>query len=121
MNTKLIGRWGEATASRYLKTHGYKITAMGYSTRFGEIDIIAENRKFIVFVEVKLRKNDKFGSAMEYVGSEKQRKIISAAQMYLVSNITEKQPRFDVIEVYAPQGIHTENPEINHIENAFGG
>ena len=94
---------------------------MGYNTRFGEIDIVAENRKYVVFVEVKLRKNDKFGSAMEFVGREKQRRIIASAQLYLASNPTTKQPRFDVIEVYAPDGTDTKNPFINHIENAFGG
>jgi len=120
MNTKLTGKWGEMLASRYLKSHGYAISAMGYTTRLGEIDIVAENKKFIVFVEVKLRKNADFGSAMEFVGKEKQRRIISSAQMYLVCHETEKQPRFDVIEVYAPEGVNTAKPVIKHIENAFG-
>lgn len=121
MNTKLTGRWGEALASKYLRERGYLISAIGYTTRFGEIDIVAENKKYIVFVEVKLRKNDKFGAAMEFVGREKQRKIITSAQLYLAENEADKQPRFDVIEVYAPEGTKTPSPTINHIENAFGG
>ena len=49
MNTKLLGRWGEQTAADYLRKHGYRITAMGYSCRFGEIDLIAENKQYVVF------------------------------------------------------------------------
>lgn len=120
MNTKLLGRWGESLAASFLKNKGFSITALSYKCRFGEIDIIAENKKFIVFTEVKLRKNKDFGRASEFVCLEKQRKIISSAQIYLASNETHKQPRFDVIEIYAPDGLNTVNPVVNHIENAFG-
>ena len=120
MNTKLLGRWGESLAASHLKSKGFSVTAISYKCRFGEIDIIAENKNIIVFAEVKLRKNDRFGTAGEFVGQEKQRKIIASAQMYLASNETTKQPRFDVIEIYAPYGADTKKPIINHIENAFG-
>ena len=120
MDTKILGRWGETLAARYMRDHGYKITGMGYHTRFGEIDIIAEDRKYIVFVEVKLRKNDRYGRAGEFVSRAKREKIITTAGIWLQNNETNKQPRFDVVEIYAPMGIGTVCPEINHIKNAFG-
>lgn len=120
LNTKLLGKWGEALAAEYFQTKGYKITGMSYQTRFGEIDIIAENREYIVFVEVKLRKNACFAEAREYVDEQKIQRIVTTAEIWLSENETKKQPRFDVVEIYAPSGFHTQNPEINHIENAFG-
>ena len=118
MNSTLLGRWGEALVAEQFKKDGYKIIAVNYKTRFGEIDIIAENRKFIVFVEVKLRKNDKFGSASEFVTPSKQKKLRMTAEIWLSSNETKKDARFDVAEVYAPDGL-SGNHTINIIENAF--
>lgn len=119
MNTKLIGRWGESQAADYLRKKGYRIVASGFRTRMGEIDLIAENRRFLVFAEVKTRKNADFAEAREFVDHRKRQRIIAAAKLYLADRETDKQPRFDVIEVYAPEGIDTRRPEINHIENAF--
>ena len=119
MNTKLQGRWGEMRAADYLKQNGYTIVGMGYTTRFGEIDIIARKDHFVVFVEVKLRKNDKFGTAASFVTPEKQQRVVTTAGLWLVENDEGLQPRFDVIEVYAPDGVATVNPKINHIVNAF--
>ncbi len=121
MNTKLVGRWGEALAAEYLRKKGYDIVGAGYRTRLGEIDLIAENRKFLVFVEVKTRKDDSFAMAREFVTAKKQSKIIACAKLYLEYEGREnkKQPRFDVIEIYAPEGVDTRRPTINHIENAF--
>ncbi|MGM9522047.1 MAG: YraN family protein [Oscillospiraceae bacterium] len=117
--THFIGRWGEAVAADFLRHRGYKIIGMSYKTRFGEIDIIAENRKFLVFAEVKTRKNDNFAEAREFVDAGKQHHILSAAKLWLSLNECSKQPRFDVIEIYAPEGAETKKPKINHIENAF--
>ena len=119
MKTKLLGRWGEDLALRYLKKEKYTPVSMGYRSRFGEIDIIVKDKNFIVFVEVKLRKNGKFAEAREFVDKRKQQRIKDTAQIWLSVNETDLQPRFDVIEIYAPDGAATENPEINHIENAF--
>ena len=118
MDKKLLGRFGEEQAAKYLKSKKYKILGMNYSCRFGEIDVIAEDKKFLVFVEVKLRKNAAFAQAREFVTSAKQQRVITAAQLWLSQNPTEKQPRFDVIEVYAPDG-ENGKIQINHIENAF--
>ena len=117
--SKLAGAWGEAIAAEYLRKKHYQIVANGYHSRFGEIDLIARNRKFLIFVEVKLRKNARFAQAQEYVDTRKQDKIRVTASVYLSQNPTKLQPRFDVIEIYAPQGVLTEKPEIRHLEGAF--
>ena len=119
MDKRELGRFGEEQAAKYLRRHGYRIVEMNYSCRFGEIDIIAETLRYIVFAEVKLRKNDLYGEAKEFVTRAKQERIITTASIYLEQNETVKQPRFDVIEVYAPDGANG-RVRINHIENAFG-
>lgn len=119
MDKKLVGRFGEQAAAEYLKKKHYQIIGLNYSCRFGEIDIIAENKKYIVFAEVKLRKSDEFAEAKEFVTFSKQEKIIKTASLWLSTNETELQPRFDVIEIYAPEGIASKSIKINHIENAF--
>ena len=117
--SKLSGAWGEALAAEYLRKKHYKIVAAGFHSRFGEIDLIVADRKFLVFVEVKLRKTADFAKAMEYVDRRKQDKIRITAEVYLSQNPTNLQPRFDVIEIYAPEGTATSNPEIRHMEDAF--
>lgn len=116
---KLSGAWGEALAAEYLRKKHYKIEAAGYHCRFGEIDLIVSDRRFLVFVEVKLRKSGNFARAMEYVDRRKQDRIRVTASMYLSQNPTKLQPRFDVIEIYAPEGTATAHPEIRHMEDAF--
>ena len=115
----LSGAWGEALAAEYLRKKRYTIVAAGYRCRFGEIDLIVQDRKFLVFVEVKLRKSADFAKAMEYVDRRKQDRIRMTASMYLSQNPTKLQPRFDVIEIYAPEGTATRHPEIRHMEDAF--
>ena len=115
----LTGAWGEALAADYLRKKRYEPVAAGYRCRFGEIDLIVRNKKFLVFVEVKLRKSAKFAHAMEHVDHYKQKKLRTTAEIYLSQNPTELQPRFDVIEIYAPEGVATVKPVIYHLENAF--
>ena len=117
--SKLTGAWGEAIAAEYLRKKHYKIIANGFHSRFGEIDLIAQNRKYLVFVEVKLRKSANFAKAREYVDAKKQDKLRITASLYLSQNPTNLQPRFDIIEIYAPEGTATAAPEIYHMENAF--
>lgn len=115
----LAGAWGEAQAAEYLRRKHYSVVACGYHSRFGEIDLIVKDRKHLVFVEVKLRKSDRFARAMEYVDRRKQDRIRVTASIYLSQFPTDLQPRFDVIEIYAPEGIQTLRPEIYHMEDAF--
>lgn len=113
------GAWGEAVAASYLRRKHYKILAHGYRSRYGEIDLIACKSGCLVFVEVKLRKNDRFASAMEHVDYNKQQRLRSTAMMYLSQVPTQQAVRFDVIEIYAPKGAATLFPKIHHLEDAF--
>ena len=118
-SSRLLGRWGEERAAEYLRDKGFDIAAANWSCRFGEIDLIARNGAFLCFVEVKLRKSAAYGSAAEFVDRRKQGKLRAAAELYLLRHPTALQPRFDVVELYAPQGTDTKKPEIIHLENAF--
>ena len=115
----LTGAWGETLAAEYLRKKHYKLIASGYRTRFGEIDLIMQYRTFLVFVEVKLRKSPQFAKTLEFVDRRKQDRIRTTAEIYLSQNPTALQPRFDVIEIYAPEGMETARPEIYHLEDAF--
>ena len=106
-------------AAEYLRKKRYTVVAAGYRSRFGEVDLIVQNKKFLVFVEIKLRKSSNFARAMEYVDKKKQDKLRTTASLFLSENPTKLQPRFDVIEIYAPEGTATARPEINHMEDAF--
>lgn len=117
--SNLLGAWGEAQAAQYLRKKRYEVVAAGFRSRFGEIDLIVKDRRFLVFVEVKLRKNEDFAKAMEYVDRHKQDRIRMTASIYLSRNPTTLQPRFDVIEIYAPEGTATAKPQISHLEDAF--
>ena len=117
--SNLLGAWGEALAAEYLRKKHYQLVAAGYRCRFGEIDLIVADRYRLIFVEVKLRKNDRFAKAFEFVDRRKQDRIRITASMYLSANPTKLQPRFDVIEIYAPDGAQTQEPKIYHLEDAF--
>lgn len=106
-------------AAEYLRKKRYTVVASGYRSRYGEIDLIVSNRRYLVFVEVKLRKSDRFASAAEHVDFHKQQRIRSTAAIYLSEHDTPLQPRFDVIEIYAPEGTATVKPVIRHLEDAF--
>lgn len=116
---RALGQWGENLVAEDLRRKGWTIAARNFRCRMGELDIVAKNARYLAFVEVKLRKNDWFGAACEAVTFSKQRKLNAAAQYYLMKHPTKLQPRFDVAEVYAPQGIRTPEPNIRYIENAF--
>ncbi len=116
---RLLGKWGEALVAEDLRKKGWIIQGAGYRCRMGEIDLIATKGKFITFTEVKLRKSDAYGAAREAVTTRKQERLRAAAQLYLIHHPTTLQPRFDVAEIYAPQGFDTPKPKITYIENAF--
>jgi len=116
---KLLGRWGESLVAEDLRRKGCVIEAAGWHCRFGEIDLIASDGKYLRFVEVKLRKDDRFAQAREAVDARKQEKLRLSAELYLAQHPTRLQPRFDVAEVYAPAGMTTREPRIIYWENAF--
>ena len=118
MNRRDLGSFGEEQAANYLRRKGYALVGMNYRCRLGEIDLIVRGHGCIVFVEVKLRRDDRFAQAREFVTRAKQERILATAQLWLSENETALQPRFDVVEVYAPAG--AEGPiRVEHIENAF--
>lgn len=126
-NTTEIGRYGESVACFHLLSKKYKIIEQNFYASHNEIDIIAENKKYIVFVEVKARscyseRDLEFGTPAMAVTYSKQRRTLAAAQAYLAQHPTNKTPRFDVIEVYLHKdrtSSSTEVLKINHIEDAF--
>ena len=122
-----IGRLGESLACNYLKKKRYKIIEQNYHASHNEIDIIAENKQYIVFVEVKTRSCDSpdsliYGSPASAVTYSKQQRTLSAALSYIREKKSDKQPRFDVIEVYLKKGDGEKDAEllkIEHMESAF--
>ena len=115
----LVGAWGESLAAEFLRKRHYKVIGSNFRCRYGEIDLIVQNRKYLVFVEVKLRKSAQFAQACEFVDYHKQNRLRTTAEFYLSTNPTNLQPRFDVIEIYAPDGMESVNPVIRHMEDAF--
>lgn len=114
------GALGEQYAAEYLLKKGYRISARNFRSRYGEIDIIAENADFVVFAEVKTRDRNYIFRPSEAVTVSKQRKIIKTAQYYLLENEKGLQPRFDVIEIVTASKNDFHVLEIEHIEDAFG-
>ncbi len=119
-----VGSFGEQIASEYLQSRGYEIVCRNIIYDGNEIDIVAEDMRHIVFVEVKTRTKyigkSKFGTPAKAVNKEKQLRIISAANAYLKQNKKRKIPRFDIIEVYVERSeneLYTAS--INHIPRAF--
>lgn len=112
MNTKILGIEGEGIAKQFLIKKGYKILETNYTTKIGEIDIVAKIKDITVFVEVKDRQTKRFGLPREAVTPYKQRKIRLVATQYLKSHkLLDSKVRFDCIEILGD--------EITHIENAF--
>ena len=119
MSGRELGAWGEEQAARFLRRKGYTIVERNYACRFGELDIIARRQGVIAFVEVKLRRNADFAAAREFVTCAKQQRIVKSASLWLAAHRCELQPRFDVIEIYAPEGMDSKRLTVNHLEDAF--
>ena len=111
-----FGKEAEGAAARFLKSQGYKVIRLNYKTKFSEIDIVAEDKGVICFVEVKARHSKSFGEPVEAVPLTKQRQISKSAICYLKENNLLNFPaRFDVVSL-----LYTKDfPEINLIKDAF--
>jgi putative endonuclease len=110
-----LGQKGETHAVEYLQKKGYKILHRNWKSGKKELDVVAENNDFIVFVEVKTRNYDYLESPANAVTREKQKSIIYAAEGYIQKYNLNKENRFDVITVISKGGTF----EIDHIEGAF--
>ena len=118
MKTKAIGDIGEEYAVKYLKKHRYKILSRNYRKRFGEIDIIAEKKGTVAFVEVKTRHENPLTRPFEAVDTKKQEKIYRTSLAYIYENDLDCQYRFDVCEVYVNRDT-LKLIQINYFDNAF--
>ena len=108
------GRSGERLAEQYLRKNGYRILSRNFTTDTGEIDLVATDDEYLVFVEVKMRSSADFGLPSDAVDYSKQRRLAMTASRYIKKFMLYGAPaRFDVIEVRGDTG------EINHIANAF--
>ncbi len=116
ISNKKLGKWGELKASEYLQQNNYKILARNYRNRYGEIDLITRKKDFIVFVEVKTRRNSNFGQPQVAVNYYKQQKIKKLARYFLLTgNYHQYQLRFDVIAI----NIDNKKAFLKHFINAF--
>lgn len=112
MNTRVIGNKGEDVAVKYLTKNKYRVIERNFNCKFGEIDVVANDGNYIVFVEVKSRSDETFGKPRDAVNWHKQNKIVQSASYWLYKNNCMGAPvRFDVIEVLSG--------EITHIIDAF--
>ena len=119
MSTKQDGDWGEALVEKYLSERGCRIVEREWRCRLGEIDLIAEKDGMLLFVEVKLRTNLRYGMPREYVTAKKQEKLRAAALLYLSMHGLDVPARFDVAEVYTDAHHSARSTRIEYIENAF--
>lgn len=109
----ILGKQGEEIAIYYLNKKGYKILEKNFLCRQGEIDVIALDDNYIIFIEIKSRTNTEFGLPSESVTKKKIKKILKAASYYLyIRNLENLDVRIDAIEVYIKQ----EKYYINHIK-----
>lgn len=116
MTTRSIGQRHEETAAAYLQQQGLRLIERNFNSRMGEIDLIMLDDNTLVFVEVRYRKNDAFGSAIESVTYKKQQKILKTAQLYIMKHRQYQQLnyRFDIV------GISQNGRTIDWLNNAFG-
>jgi len=114
-----IGLRGEDTAVRYLEALGFSIVSRNFRSRFGEIDLIAKDGDTIVFIEVKTRRSQRLGKAVEQVTRRKQMKIMKAAAEYLQKcGALGSKIRFDVLAIdVLPGGAE----RVEQIKGAFNG
>ena len=117
MNKRETGSAYENRAAEYLAANGMRIKERNYRNRSGEIDLIARDGEYLVFVEVKTRQEGALVSGFAAVDAGKQTRVRKAAVQYWQAHPTELQPRFDVIEVT----LSAAGAKIEHLENAFDG
>ena len=121
MNKRVFGAEGEKIAAKYLIENGFNILEMNFrSGKIGEIDIIASEKEYICFIEVKTRTCNLYGTPAEAVGYEKQKRIKALAWIYIKNKNRNPNMRFDVVEVTGKIRNNEFTPEnVNLIRSAF--
>lgn len=116
MKRKELGKAGEEIAAQYLTSRGYRILTRNYYTRYGELDIVCQKDRSLVFVEVKTRRSVQFGTPEESITPRKIEHLKKAAMLYMNNHPSAfKEMRFDIISI-----LFADNErQINHIEAAF--
>ena len=118
LSRKTLGVIGEELANQYLRRRGYQMLFRNYRTTVGEIDLIARDRKTIVFVEVRTRRSDVAGTPAESITYRKRTQIIRNAKFFLHRyGMDEALCRFDVVTVLFPE---KGEPDVQVIQDAFG-
>ena len=111
-----VGKAGEDLAERYLKRQGYAVVERNYRCPLGEIDLVALNRRVVVFVEVKTRRVNTSGTPLESVNAAKRRRLKRVALHYLSRHrLHDRNVQFDVVGI----SFHTDPPAVQHVRNAF--
>jgi len=114
---RLFGQEGESEAERYLRRKGYRIVARNLRSSMGELDLVAEDGRVLVFVEVKARRTGQFGGAIHAVHRQKQQKLIRLASQFLAQrHWMDRSCRFDVVLLEATESATL---QVEHIQNAF--
>lgn len=119
LHNRRVGAWGENLAADHLLAHGYELVARNVRTEAGEIDLIARKDGLLVFVEVKTRRNDRFGAPEEAITPVKQQRMADAAELWLAAHPDETGDwQLDVIAIRVRPG--NQSPEILHLEGDLG-
>ena len=117
MNASQLGQWGEDLAATHLEQAGHRIVARNWRCEYGEIDLVTRHHAVWVFVEVKTRRSQKFGSPQEAITSSKQRHLIDSARTYLAEHeLDDVDWRIDIVAIFVPPG--DLSPEVEIFQNA---
>lgn len=112
-NSQDIGKFGEKLAEKYLMKNKYKIVEKNFRCKFGEIDIIAFYKKELIFIEVKTRTSNKYGSGINSIDKNKQKHLYKTAEYYLYNKNLDIDIRIDAIEITLNKGLIS----IKHYKN----
>ena len=119
MQRTALGRWGEAVARTYLENNGYAVGEQNYRTRYGEIDLVAKKKDLLVFVEVRTKGGEMFGTPEDSLTRKKLLQLVKNAKAYVARKKYKGMCRIDAICIVA--GTQDEPERISHYENITDG
>jgi putative endonuclease len=115
---KALGDWGERTAAGYLEKHGYLILDTNYRCTWGEVDLVAQKGDCLVFIEVRTRRGDAFGTPAESVTSQKQERLVATAETYL-QTLESPPPEWRIDLITITISGEKKAPRLEHLPNAI--